>query len=251
MSLLTLHKTLTLLLCMTWLSWTWSAHAANPPPAFTASYKIEKYNSTVGIMHLSLQYKDDRIIYTSHTQPKGLLDLFSDDEVLEQSILKWNTEQQQLQLVDYQYTRAEKPKDNQQFSITWNETHGATCSGISRNQPFTLQLDSPVWDRLSVQLALMADLTSDAEPKTDYHYTIIENAELSDYQFLFESKQTIKIGEQEYHTLKFKRPHDSGKRTTYLWLSVDSGFIPVRVEQHKKGKLHFSMELAEPARITP
>lgn len=251
MNLLPLNKLLIFLLSMTWLSFSMSAHAANPPIPFKASYKVEKYNNVIAVMQLMLQHKDDRIIYTSQTKPKGLLDLFSDDNVFEQSTLQWDAEHQQLRLLDYQYKRAEKAKDNQQFTISWSDTDLATCIGTSRKQAFTLELKSPAWDRLSVQLALMADLNRSDNPRIDYHYSIVDNSELSDYQFQFETEQTIKIGSREYHTLKFKRPHDSGKRTTYLWLSPELGYLPVRVEQHKKGELHLSMELAEHVKVTP
>ena len=251
MNLSALPKLLTLLLSITWLSCAGIAHAANPPTAFQVSYNIEKYNNIVGVMQLSLQQQDDRFIYTSKTEPKGLLDLFSDDKVFEQSILQWDAEHQQLRLLEYQFKRSEKPNDNQHFTMTWNNADSALCSGIYRKQPFTLTLESPAWDQLSVQLALMTDLSSNDNQVKSYRYDIIDSANLSDYKFLLETEQTIKIGQQEYRTLKLKRPHESGKRTTYLWLAPELGYIPVRVEQFRKGKLHFSMELAEPAKVTP
>lgn len=250
MNLLQLHKFLTLVISMVWLTYTLPAHAAKPPTPFTASYKVEKYKNIVAIMQLSLQLKDDRYIYTSETNPKGLLDLFSNDKVFEQSILQWDAEHQQLYLLEYQFKRAEKPKDNQQFTMTWNAADSASCAGIYRKQPFTLTLESPAWDRLSVQLALMADL-KDTNQTKDYRYNIIDGAKLSDYQFLLEAEQTIKIDQREYRTLKLKRSHESGKRTTFLWLAPELGYIPVRVEQHKKGELNFSMELAAPPKVTP
>ena len=85
-------------------------------------------------MQVSLQQKDGQFIYTSETNPKGLLDLFSDDKVFEQSILQWDTENQKFHLLEYQFKRAEKPKDNQQFTITWNSADSASCTGIYKRQ---------------------------------------------------------------------------------------------------------------------
>lgn len=251
MNLLPFHKQFGLLVFLLWIPCSWSAYAANPPTPFTASYKLEKYNNIVAVMHLSLQRKDDQFIYTSESKPKGLLDLFSDDKIFEQSTLQWNAEQQSLQLIDYQYKRAEKPKDNQHFTLAWNNPHSATCSGMARKQPFTLELTSPAWDRLSVQLALMTDLSREENPAADHRYSIIDNGQLSEYLFQTQTQETIKVGQQEYHTIKLKRPHDSGKRTTYLWLASELGYLPVRVEQHKKGELNFSMELTAPVKVTP
>ncbi len=251
MNSLPLHKQFGFALFIAWMSCAWPVHAAKPPTPFTASYKVEKYNSTVAVMQLTLQQKDDQFIYTSKTQPKGLLDLFSNDKIVEQSTLRWDAEHQRLQLLGYQYTREERARDNQQFTVQWNNENSATCSGMARKQSFTLELASPAWDQLSVQLALMADLSSDENPAADYRYSIIDDAKLSEYLFQPEAQETIKIGQQEYHTLKLKRAHESGKRTTHMWLAPELGFVPVRVEQYKKGELNFSMELAAPVKVTP
>ncbi|TNF36758.1 MAG: DUF3108 domain-containing protein [Gammaproteobacteria bacterium] len=241
----------TVLLLLAGLTCSWSGFAANPPQAFAAKYKLEKYNSVIAIMDLTLQHQDDKIIYRSQTTPKGLLDIFSDDRVTEQSQLQWKPEQQDLRLIEYQYQRAEKPKDNQQFSLHWNDDNSASCTGTARQQAFTLSLQQPAWDRLSVQLALMMDLSRDTRPRASYSYHVIDNAEMTEYQFQLESEDTIELGQQQYHTLKYKRAHDSGKRLTYFWLVPELDYLPVRIEQHKKGELHLSMELAEPIRVTP
>lgn len=224
--------------------------AAGAPAAFEASYTVEKYKSTVAEMHLKLEHVGDRLVYTSQTLPRGLLDLFSDDKIFEQSTLHWDTERHGLQLLAHQYTRREKPKDNQQFSLSWNTAETADVTGMAHNKPFTLQLKTPAWDRLSVQLALMMDISRDKQPKDQYVYTVINAGKLEQYQFHFESEQKLSIGERVYPTLKFKREH-SGNRMTYFWLAPALNYIPVRIEQHKKGELHFSMQLAKPVKVSP
>ena len=216
------------------------AQAVQLPPDFTASYHIEKYGTLIANMKLSLQTRDDSIIYRSHSQTRGLAALFSDDQIDEISQLRKPEEEELPHLTSYQYRREDKRKDNQQFSIDWTEDDIAIISGEYRNHSFDLQTDKPVWDRLSVQLALVCQASQ--QPQKDvYQFHVFDRDELQQYTFERLGEESITINGTSYTTLKLKRQH--GKRTTYLWLDTENYYLPVRIEQHKNGDLHLTLSL--------
>lgn len=220
-----------------------SLSAVQLPDDFDATYSIEKYSSTVAEMKLTLRSTNDNITYESHTKARGMLALFSDERVDEISQLQWNEKLEHACLQNYQFTRKNKSKKNQQFSLNWDEHNNTIAQGIYAGQTFSLKESSLVWDRLSVQLALAADLKSGNVTRKKYSYNIIDKGKVSQYHFEYLKDEIMRINGKQYNAIKIKRAHTSGNRTTYLWLARELDFLPVKIDQYRKGELHMSMAL--------
>ena len=220
-----------------------SIQAVKLPGDFDAVYYIEKYGSTIAEMKLTLRSKDNNITYESHSRAKGMLALFSDDRVDEVSQLEWNKELEHACLQSYQFIRKNKSRKNQQFSLSWDEQNNITAKGTYAGKAFNLNESNLIWDRLSVQLALAADLKSANETQNKYLYNIIDKGRVTQYEFEYIKDEVMRISDKQYSVVKVKRAHASGKRTTYLWLARELDFLPVKIDQYRKGELHMSMSL--------
>lgn len=210
---------------------------------FTAVYSLEKFGARIAEMTLSLSQKNNKVTYKSHTVTSGMLAMFNKDRVKEVSHLILDKQSNHIALQDYKFLRKNKTKKNQQFSLTRDELNNISIQGSYSGKVFNLTTSDIVWDRLSVQLALINDLKSDKGNHKKYSYKIIDKSRIITYHFEFMQNEELKVKDVLYNTIKIKRPHDSGKRTTYLWLSKDLNYLPVKVEQYRKGKLHMSMFL--------
>lgn len=217
--------------------------ATQLPSDFSAVYFLEKSGATIAKMTLTLRRTDKHIIYESHTRAKGMLALFSDEQVDEISQLQWNEKLEHAYLQNYQFTRKNKTKKNQQFSLQWNTQNNIDINGVYAGKTFALTGTDILWDRLSVQLALAADLKSNNKIQKKYRYNIIDKGKLTEYQFEYISDEVMRINNTQYNTLKIKRPNSSGTRITYFWLAKELDFLPIKVDQYKKGELHLSMSL--------
>jgi len=220
-----------------------SLQAVQLPNDFDAVYSMEKYDTKIAEVKLRLHHKDNSITYESHSKTKGMLALLSDDRVDEISQLQWNEKLNHACLQNYQLIRKNKSKNNQQFSLSWNDQNKITANGSYAGQTFNLSATDLIWDRLSVQLALAADLKSSNEIQKKYSYNIIDKGKVIQYQFEYLQDEIIRVGDKQYNAVKIKRPHASGTRSTLFWLARDLDFLPVKIEQYRKGELHMSMIL--------
>lgn len=233
--------TFRLILACLLLACTLPAAALDIPPDFKARYHLEKYGTSIGDVRLSLTSEADQLLYSSHTEPRGLAAMFSSDEVNETSRLNAADRKHMPKLLNYTYTRKGKAKKNQHFDITYQRDGRISISsgrGDIRVQP---SQGDRVWDRLSVQIALACDASESPREKQVYHYQVFDYGELEDYAFEYIGEESVKVAGKNYLTRKFVRHH--GKRDTHFWLAEELHYLPVKMQQYKDGDLHISMYL--------
>ncbi|MDH5765762.1 MAG: DUF3108 domain-containing protein [Gammaproteobacteria bacterium] len=218
------------------------AHAFEIPPDFQATYELEKYGSVAATTTLRLRHQDNRIIYTSSSEAQGLVALFSSDHVTESSTLQLTENSITPLLYEYNYTRKKKEKNNQHIKITWNDNGTGKIISQYRKNSIEFTTSQPVWDKLSVQLALMNDIKS-AEKNKTLSYTVIDKNSKIDFLFEYLGDEKIIINDKTYNTKKLKRTHSSGKRITTMWLATELSYIPVAIEQLKDNKSNWKMKL--------
>lgn len=216
-------------------------------PAWQARYNITKYGTTVARLNMSLQTNHDTAQYRLHTEAAGLLAAISNEELTEISELK-RIENTSWQLEKFSQQRAKDQHRNQQFTLQQTD-NGLIARGEAENKTFQLNVPSPAWDRSSAQLALTCDLLAENKPRPFYDYTIIDNGNIVTYHFEYRGGEDIRIADKKFDTHKFERI--SGDRSTLFWLAPSLHFMPVRMEQYKKGSLHLRMTLDLPAMEKP
>ena len=210
------------------------------PRHIDAGYEVLKYNMTIGEMKLALDRKNGELHYSTNTTPLGFARWFTSDEVSEASTLQQQDDNSAFKLVNYQYTQKETPRKNQSIAIRWDH-NTALISTKYKKKTVNLQHTGLVWDRLSVQLSLMQALNNNPDVQDSYHYSVVENGQVSNYVFKRIGEETIEIEEKEHATLRFER--DDGKRLTILWLSPALDYLPIRMEQHQDDELLARVEL--------
>jgi len=222
-----------------------SSHAFQLPPNFESTYLVKKYDQTVAKTELNFNQTDSKIVYHSYSKTQGLAAFFSSDKINETSNLLWRNDSKLPHLHKYQYQRKNKERKNQKFTFDWLDNDTATVKGNYGDTRFQLDINEHVWDRLFVQLALASELQSTNTIKKEYTYNILDKGRLIQYRFEYITDENIRVENNNYETIKFKRIHASGRRTTYFWLSKNLHYLPVKVEQHKKNKLDLSMILTK------
>ena len=216
-----------------------------PDSDFTATYEAGKYSTIVAEMTLSLSRQGEQVTYLSKTQPRGLLALVSSDRIIETSIMQYH-QGNGLRLQNYSYSRKERPRDNQQYQLHWLNDKNINIQGKFNKQAIQLSGSAPIWDNLSVQLALMSDASANAVFNSKYNYTVVHKGQLKHYQFEFLSVETLQVNGKTYKTLKMKRQHgSSGERISYFWLASELDNLPVKIEQHKNAKLGLTIQLSD------
>lgn len=212
------------------------------PPDHRATYLVEKYGSTVAKTTLSFFQKDGQLHYTSSSTAEGLAAIFTSDTITENSTLEYQQSDPYPRLLNYSYSRKKKQKYNQTINIKWDDKQATTITSQYRNETTKLIEPGPVWDKLSVQLALINDINT-AKPNDLLAYKVIDKNSLKEYKFEYLGDESLVLNNQNYQTKKLKRIHTSGRRMTIMWLATELSYIPVAIEQHKDKEIHWQMKL--------
>lgn len=111
--------------------------------------------------------------------------------------------------------------------------------GSAEEQPVSIALgDEDAFDPMSVQLALMLDLSRGATPD---HYWLADKTQLKRYVYQFEGETTLTVADQSLKTVIWSSRREGSDRVTRVWHAKDFGYIPVRAERNRGDRLEWSM----------
>ena len=223
-------------LLLSWLlSWTWLAPAKSLelPPPFEAVYRLHKGPLTLGEVKVTLGYEGDRYHYKKITTSQGVIALFRNDEILEQSQGAIADNKLHFEKYSYRQSRGKKLRESQ------IEIKGDLATGHYKGKPFTLNIPPGTLDRTSMEIAMMRDAVSDQNLLS---YKLVIKNRLKNYRFLFTGRESINITAGDFDCKRYKRMHESKKRATTLCLAPRLDYLPVHATHAEKGN-SFDMEL--------
>ena len=97
-------------------------------------------------------------------------------------------------------------------------------------------------DRLSFQLQLQHDLSSNIEDKV---YRIADKNKIKEYAFKIIGEEVITTALGKLNTTKVKVVRDNNKRVTYVWLARDWHNLLARLEQYENDDKKFSLQVTK------
>ena len=211
------------------------AHAADEFQfkAFQAEYKLKKIGMTLGTAKFSLQETAPNTWhYASSIKPSGVARMFSKDTFAEASSVLFK--QGKLTPLGYQYTRTGKKPELASVSYAW-PTQKATFTRNGKTQDLDLQDNHQ--DRYSMVLALMQ---ATAKGEQNMAYQVIDKS-MKLRRYSRKGEEVIKTSLGNKNTIRIIQ--EGGRRQIHYWLSPELNYIPVRIEQFKKGKSQLKLTL--------
>lgn len=148
----------------------------------------------------------------------------------------------QLQSLHYQ-TKINSILEKTQWHVSFDQDAQQIHSSSKPNKVYPLQ--APSFDTLCHQLQLKWDI---ATHQSKFNYHIFDEDEFKNYsyQYLGKEKLETQSGSVEVEKLLLKR----GKRETYVWLGIKQDYIPIQIQQFRKGDEVLKMVLKNLA-LTP
>ena len=113
-------------------------------------------------------------------------------------------------------------------------------SGTVNEEKVEIMLDDVVHDRVAIQYQLMHDLLN-GEP--DERYVLFD---IDEFKTLIVRKvgvRRISTPAGKFTAVGIQHQAENSSRVTTLWCVEELGFLPVLIEQHRKGKLRMRAEL--------
>jgi hypothetical protein len=132
-----------------------------------------------------------------------------------------------------------KDKEQVDLSFDWDD---AQITGTINGAPFHADLEGLVHDRVSLQYGLMHDLINGVE-RTDYLLQDAEELKPLTITNLGSKQVKVPFGSFEAIGIQHQRPGSS--RVTTLWCVAELDYLPVVIEQRRKGKLQLRAVLEE------
>jgi hypothetical protein len=117
------------------------------------------------------------------------------------------------------------------LDFNWRER---TVHGVVNDETFDDQLESRVHDRVSIQYELMLDLLSG---KAAEQYWLLDGDELKRLNVNNIGTRTVKVPYGEFEAVGIQHSKENSTRVTTLWCAEELDYLPVIIEQHRKGKL--------------
>lgn len=134
-------------------------------------------------------------------------------------------------------TIRDKPDVDLRFDWSTNEAIGTVG-----DENVHLQLDGIAYDSVSIQYELMHDLLT-GNPSKQYTLFDVDKMRVANVSIVGEKEVNTKAG--KFVAVGVQHQKEGSSRTTTLWCVEELDYLPVVIEQHRKGKLNFRAKLVK------
>lgn len=134
-----------------------------------------------------------------------------------------------------------EPEANIHFD--WNTNQAIGTVG---DEAVTLQLHGISHDSVSIQYELMLDLINGG-PSPQYTLFDVDKMRIANVRNVGTREVKVKAG--TFEVVGIQHQKEGSSRVTTLWCAKELDYLPVIIEQHRKGKLNFRATLENYARI--
>lgn len=199
-----------------------------------AEYKV-RISVLSGQLNTELRKTDNAYVATHVVKPTGV------SRVLARGRMKVSSEfiQAEDSIRPVAYHAVDTIGDDPEAHITFDwEANQAT--GTVGDEDVVLQLDGLAHDTVSIQYALMLDLINE-RPNASYVLFDVDEMRAADIRNV--GTKTVKTRAGKFDVVGIQHQKVGSSRTTTLWCARELDYLPVIIEQHRKGKLNFQASL--------
>ena len=132
-------------------------------------------------------------------------------------------------------------RDKIRASISFDWANGE-ASGTVNKEDFHFSMDGLAYDRVAIQYELMSDLMNGG---ASAEYVLFDVDELKTVTVRNIGQRTVKVPAGTYEAIGVQHQTPGSKRVTTMWCVEELDYLPVIIEQHRKGKLKMRAELSK------
>ena len=204
---------------------------------FRVTYSVGNNLVTAGNASLELNELDGDIWqFQLETNPTGVFKLTGKGNVSETSILRFEPAPDDgflLRSESYSYRQDNEKRRAVDAAFNWKSK---TLAWTRRGESDTASLaEEPVLDRLSVSLAVMSALR---KGETEVEFLVFDSGRLKNVIFTVSGEEQLETSLGTLDTLRVERNNAKGSsRTTVTWFAPSLDYMPVKIEQLKRGGL--------------
>jgi len=212
-----------------------NAGQSEPLLPFEVVYDVGNNLINAGSANLSLKREGDEWIYNLTTRPTGVFKLTGKGKIQETSvftIVKSADDNMRVFPKRYSYRQDEEARRSVDAWFNWDSNE---LTYKSRGEEATESFSDPVLDRLSVTLKVMNELKH--RPFKEAKLTVFDSGRIKRVLFINEGPETVSTNVGTIETIRVRSENVGSVRHTVTWFAPDLDYIPVKIEQHKRGDL--------------
>jgi Protein of unknown function (DUF3108) len=216
-----------------------NAAAPDDSADFTAKFAIEWHGITAGYTTLELtRTASDTYTYKSRNMARGIFRLAFPDVISQTSTFA--IVNGEVRPATYHADDGE-PDSDKAVTLRFDWQAGR-ITGTAEKKPVDLALQSGTQDTLSVQIELMREVAAGRSPKS---FWLIDDDQIKEYKYTREGTETLDTPLGKLETVRYRSEHAGSDRVTRLWLASSLGYLPIRAERSRAGKVDFGLEIRE------
>ena len=203
--------------------------------AHNAEYKV-KISVLSGKLRTSLRHGEDGYVANHVIKTTGLARLYSKGRMDVTSAFT-SSPDGGVRPVSFKSVDSIRKDPPVALQFDW-ETQKA--SGTVGDEEVQFEFDGIAHDSVSIQYALMHDLLN-GEPASQYTLFDVDKMRVASVSNAGTRKIKTKAG--RFEAIGIRTQREGSSRTTTMWCVEKLGYLPVIIEQHRKGKLKFRATL--------
>lgn len=208
-----------------------------------AVYKI-KISLLSGTLNTRVYDTGNGFMARSVITPSGFASVLMNGSIVEQSEFRLSPagiRPHRYQSVD----TLSKEDKTMNFDFDWD---ASAVTGDINEEDFVFEFDGAVHDRVSIQYELMHNLLN-GEPKQQY--SLLDGDELKRLTVTNLGTKRVEVPFGEFEAVGIQHRKENSSRVSTLWCVRELGYLPVIIEQHRKGKLRVRAELTDYTPMAP
>jgi hypothetical protein len=211
------------------------AEAETALTPYSAEYKV-KISVLSGRLTTELRPVADGYEANHVIEPQGLAGVLKDGKISEQSRFTAKADG-----VRASWYRSEDSlsSDETRAEVTFDWS-ASELSGTVNDEDVAIAFDDVVHDRVAIQYQLMHDLLN-GEPNE--RYVLFDIDEFKTLLVRNVGIRRISTPAGKFTAVGIQHQAENSSRITTLWCVEELGFLPVVIEQHRKGKLRMRAEM--------
>ena len=214
-----------------------TAHAEAALTPHTASYKV-KISVLGGQLRTELHETEGGYSAVHEIKPTVMSRMFARGSIRESS--EFDAGDDGIRPRSYESRdKLTRDKTNAAIEFDWDT---GEARGTVDGEDVVSVMQELAHDRVSIQYQLMHDLLNDQPTRS---YTMFEIDRLRPVTIRDAGTKTVRVPAGEFTVVGVSHQAEGSKRVTTLWCAEELGYLPVIIEQHRKGKLRVKATLTD------
>ena len=199
-----------------------------------AEYKV-RVSIVSGQLNTELRKTDNGYVATHIVKATGLSRVLTDGVMMVTS--EFSSVDDGVRAMTYHAVDTVRHEPETKITFDWVDH---VARGTVGDEPVELPLDGISHDAVSIQYELMDDLLNKRYNDT-YVLFDIEKMRVAHIRVI--GRKTVETKAGEYQVIGIQHQKEGSSRVTTMWCAPALDYLPVVIEQHRKGKLNFSASL--------